>query len=144
MIYFHHVVRAFGIEAQPVVWRGHQLDVIAIVIFARTGDAIFHSGIADLAKAGQLLAHNLGFEAQLRRVGDVLPLATAARAKVLAGGFYAVGCSLYNLHQLAARKVFALMHDLDGDGLAGQRVGHKYNEAVIGSANGFAGWGDVS
>ena len=59
-----------------------ELQFVAVEGLFRRAQTRAHLGQLDLADAGQLVAHLLGLEPQLFRVGQVLPLAASAHPEV--------------------------------------------------------------
>ena len=105
-------------------------DAVAVAIWGRAGDQLAHHFRRKAAHAHEEIAHLLQLDAPLRLVIDVLILASAAFAKVLAFGIHSVGRRRDDLQQARAREIAFTLGDFYQHQFADNHKWHEHHKAV--------------
>ena len=112
---------------------GRETNVVAIAPGVISADRRQDRRIGEATDAAELFADNVLLEDELALVGEVLPVAAAARTKVGAGRFNAVRRRRNDFHDASERDACAAAIDFDDGCLAGDSVvGEDHVFAIAG------------
>jgi hypothetical protein len=143
-LYGDDVAPVLQAEAQAAGGGGMKAGLVAVGPAGGVRERWEDGRVGEAADAGQLLRHHLRLEAQLRVVGGVLQVASAAAvgAEVRAWRHDPLRGGLQDLHQPRAGVAGVVLHNFGAHRLAGEGVGDKDDLALVPS-DGRAAMGDT-
>ncbi len=115
---------------QPAAVGEGEFELVAVELRPGRPQARGDLGQGDLADAGQLVAHLIGLEAQLLPVGQVLPLAAAADAEMLAERLGPQGRFLHIADHEPLHEAAAFGADLHVDHVTRHGQRHEHHHIV--------------
>ena len=118
------------LAGQPPFIRTAKVELIPVLLCLCAAKDGTKFGELDLTNACQLVEDLLLLELQLLFIWQVLPLATATDAKVLAERFHAYITIFYKAHHLALGKGVLLATDLHVAHITGHAEGYEHHQVV--------------